>query len=150
MKLKILSAMLIMSLSPLMALMTACKDNEPWNELPEKISEFINQYFPNSEIDSYSESAATYHVRITDGPGITFAKDYSWESINGYGMPLPQVLLFDQLPPAFYKYLEETNNLGEVFSLERDNTTYTVVLLDSVLVYDIESEQISSTDRVLK
>lgn len=63
-------------------------------------------------------------------------------------MPLPQVLLFDQLPPALYKYLEETENLGNVFSLERNRSTYTVVLLDETLSYDIATQQITGSDRV--
>ena len=124
-----------------------CKDSEPWNELPDKISNFITQYFPNTGIESFSESTTTYHVRMSNGPGLTFNKDCDWEAINGYGMPLPQVLLFDQLPPALYKYLEETENLGNVFSLERNKATYTIVLLDSTLTYDIQTQDITGSER---
>ncbi|MDE7458827.1 MAG: hypothetical protein K2M77_08165 [Muribaculaceae bacterium] len=129
----------------IMAIFAACSDSEPWDELPEKISNFVTQYFPNTGLDSFSESTTTYHVRMSNGPGMTFNKDCEWEAINGYGMPLPQVLLFDQLPPALYKYLEETENLNSVFSLERDSSTYTVVLLDTTLTYDIQTQEITGT-----
>ncbi len=79
---------------------------------------------------------------------MTFDHECEWEAINGYGMPLPQVLLFDQLPPALYKYLEETDDVGSVFSIERDRTSYTVVLLDSTLIYDIKTQQITGSDRI--
>lgn len=144
---KILRIILLSFIALVSTAFSACKDSEPWDDLPEKISNFVTQYFPNTGIDSFSESSTTYHVRMSDGPGITFDKDCQWEAINGYGMPLPQVLLFDQLPPALYKYLEETENLGNVFSLERDATTYTVVLLDSTLSYDIQTQIVTGSDR---
>ena len=148
MKLKTLFTILIMTVTPLTAVMTACRDNEPWGELPEEISEFINQYFPNSGIEDFSESATTYHVRIISGPGLTFGKDCKWEAISGYGMPLPQVLLFDQLPPALYNYLDETENLDNVFGLERDRAHYPVVLLADTLTYDISTQQITGATDV--
>ena len=133
MKVKTLFSILIMVVTPLTAVMSACRDNEPWGELPSEISEFI---------------ATTYHVRIINGPGLTFNKKCEWEAVNGYGMPLPQVLLFDRLPPSLYSYLEETENLGNVFSIERDRTTYTVVLLNETLSYDVATEQITGSNRV--
>ena len=148
MKVKTLFSILIMVVTPLTAVMSACRDNEPWGELPSEFSEFIAQYFPNSGIEDFSESATTYHVRIINGPGLTFNKKCEWEAVNGYGMPLPQVLLFDRLPPSLYSYLEETENLGNVFSIERDRTTYTVVLLNETLSYDVATEQITGSNRV--
>lgn len=145
MKLKSLFAVILMAVTAITGSLYGCKDNDLWGDLPTEISQFITQYFPGSDIDSYSESANTYHVRLKDGPGMTFNKSYDWEAINGYGMPLPEVLLFDQLPPALYSYLEETSNLGSVFTMERDKSSYTIVLLDSTLSYDIETEQITGT-----
>ncbi len=48
MKLKTLIGLLMMALTPFVAMLSSCKDNELWEELPEKISQFITQYFPNS------------------------------------------------------------------------------------------------------
>ncbi len=140
----ILFAILIL---PLTAMLTSChdSDSELWGEMPSKISDFVTQYFPNQQVDSYSESSSTYHVRLKDGPGMTFDKDQEWIAVNGYGMPLPQVLLFDQLPPALYNYLDETQNLDSVFSIERDSASYKVVLLDSTVTYDIDTEEITGS-----
>lgn len=149
MKLNSLFNIVMLVVAPFMAVLQSCHNDEPWDKLPMEISQFITQYFPNSGIENFSESATTYHVRITDGPGLTFDKNCKWEAINGYGMPLPQVLLFDQLPPALYKYLEETESLNEVFSVERDSSDYTVVLLDSTLIYDIADQQIRGTDATM-
>lgn len=137
---------LVMAVTPLMAVVSSCKDADLWDELPTEISEFISQYYPNSGIDSFTDSSTTYHVRLSNGPGITFDKNYHWEAINGYGMPLPQVLLFDQLPPALYQYIEETEELNEVFSIERNSKSYTIVLLDSTLHYYIETQAITGSD----
>lgn len=126
---------------------TSCHNDEPLSEMPYKISQFVTQYFPNMGVSSFTESSDTYHVRLDNGPGLTFDKSYGWEVVNGYGMPLPQVLLFDQLPPALYSYLDETQTLDAVFTIERNSTTYTVVLLDSTLSYDIASGEITGSDR---
>lgn len=138
-----LFSLLVMTLAPLAAV-SGCKDNDLWDELPAEVSQFITQYFPNSSIDSFTSSATTYHVRISDGPGLTFNRECRWEAINGYGMPLPKVLLFDQLPPALYSYLEGTENLGDVFSIERERMTYSVVLLSTTIHYNVATESITS------
>lgn len=116
-----------------------CRHTDEWDEVPGPIKEFVNQYFPFSQLESYNESGATYHLRISDGPGLTFDRNCSWIAIDGYGMPLPQVLLFDQLPPALYDYLQESENLNGVFSIERDTAFYSVTLLDSTLRYSIDT-----------
>ncbi len=46
-------------------------------------------------------------------------------------------MLFDQLPPKLYDYLQETEQLNSVFSMERDKDYYTLTLLDSMLRYTI-------------
>ncbi|MCM1067511.1 MAG: hypothetical protein NC418_08070 [Muribaculaceae bacterium] len=121
-----------------------CHDNDVWNDVPEQIGEFINHYFPYSELSSCTETDAGYHIRIDDGPGLSFDRSYAWTSIDGYGMPLPQVLLFDQLPPALYDYIQETENLNGVFSMERDSTAYVVTLLDTSVRYIIETGEMTT------
>ncbi|MDE6040679.1 MAG: hypothetical protein K2F99_03790, partial [Muribaculaceae bacterium] len=56
----------------------------------------------------------------------------------------PQVFLFDQTPPKLYSYLQGTSALNSVFSIARNSTEYTVTLLDSTLIYNIASQEISS------
>lgn len=123
----------------------ACHHAEIWDELPQEISEFITRYFPSSELQSYTNNAGSYHVRIDDGPGLTFGATYQWTDIEGYGMPLPQVLLFDELPPKIYQYLQETEQLNAVFAMRRDATRYTLTLLDNDLMYDIATGELSGT-----
>lgn len=120
-----------------------CRNSDLWDDVPSPIAEFINHYFPYSELSSISDNGSSYHIRIDDGPGLTFSSDYSWESIDGYGMPLPQVLLFDQLPPKLYNYIQETEQLNGVFSLERNKDYYLVTLMDTTLKYVIESGELS-------
>ena len=124
----------------------ACDHSELWDSLPEKITEFINQYFPNSELQSAGESSDIYHVRIADGPGMTFDSEGEWLAVDGYGMPLPQVLLFDQLPPAVYDYLQASEQLNSVFSISRDKGNYTVTLLNNNIYYDTDTGKLSGVE----
>ena len=124
---------------------SSCRNSDLWDEVPTPIAEFIDSYFPYSELVSVSDNGSTYHIRIDNGPGLTFASDYSWEAIDGYGMPLPQVLLFDQLPPKLYNYLQETNQLNGVFSIERNKEYYLVTLMDNTLKYVIETGELTTT-----
>ena len=124
---------------------TACStDDDVWDNVPPKIAEFINQYYPNSELSTCEKTGSDWHVRIKDGAGLTFNAQYSWANIAGYGEILPQVLLFDQLPPALYNYLEEVEALNGVYSLERDSRQYVVGLSNTSVTYDIESESVRS------
>lgn len=125
---------------------TAChSDDNDFNQLPQPIAEFVSTYYPGVGVESYSHSADTYHVRVSSGPGMTFGADYAWEAIDGYGMPLPQVMLFDQLPPKLYAYLQDSEQLNSVFSMSRDSKTYTLTLLQSSLYYDIASGEITGS-----
>ncbi|MDE6469084.1 MAG: hypothetical protein K2L28_09365 [Muribaculaceae bacterium] len=127
----------------LMWVVTACRHSDLWSEMPAEISLFVTHYFPFQELQSFDKGAATYHVRIDDGPGLTFDSECAWIAIDGYGMPLPQVLLFDQLPPKVYDYLQETEQVGGVFSMERDKMSYTLTLLDDTLTYYIDSGELT-------
>ncbi len=127
----------------LLTAFAGCSNSDLWDDVPSAIAEFINKYFPYSELSSVSDKGTSYHIRIDDGPGLTFASDYSWEAIDGYGMPLPQVLLFDQLPPKLYDYLQETEQLNGVFSIERNKDYYLVTLLDTTLKYTIETGELT-------
>lgn len=73
---------------------------------------------------------------------MTFGPDQEWEAINGYGERLPQVLMFDQLPPALFAYLQETENMNDVFAMERDAGIYTVTVLNSTITYDSKTDTI--------
>ena len=136
----------ILILALLAALPFACTDDaDVWDNVPAKIATFINQYYPNSPLSSCHRVGSDWHVRIKDGPALTFNASYSWVRIAGYGETIPQVLLFDQLPPALYSYLSETSSLNSVYSIERDKTTYTVALSNTSVTYDIATGSVRST-----
>lgn len=133
-------AVLVSAISPML---TACdNDDNPWNNVPDNISEFIDRYYPNSALESATDTDGVYHIRLKNGPGMTFNADGSWTDINGYGMPIVQVFLFDQLPPKLYNYLQETQQLNSVFSITRNNDYYTLDLLESSLRFDIANDTI--------
>lgn len=128
---------LALSLLVALFLLPSCHDSELWDELPAEITEFINQYYPNCDLQSVNNGPNGCHVRIKDGPGMSFDKDNKWTTVDGYGMPLLQVMLFDQLPPALYDYLQGSGELNSVFSISRDKVKYTVALLNTDVYYDI-------------
>lgn len=132
--------LLIMSIS---LALSSCSDSK-WGDLPSSIANFVTEYFPYSSVESYSENKGEYYVKIKNGPSLIFDSSYNWASIDGEGATLPQVLLFDELPPALYKYLEETESLNSVYRLDRDARQYEVGLFDTALTYIIATGEIHS------
>lgn len=126
----------------------SCSSNEDYDNVPEPIISFITQYWPNPVIDSYSHpSSNVYDVNIKDGPSLEFGGDYSWTEIDGNGMPLPETLLFNELPETLYDYLEGGEYLNQVMEMERNNRYYYLDLLNFNLTYDISTQTIrQSTD----
>ena len=127
-------------------IIAACDNSDLWEKLPDPVQTFINKYFPNSELQSVAVSDKGCSVRIDNGPGMSFDAASQWTSVNGYGMPLPSVMLYDQLPEKLYNYLDETENLGSVFSMTRDKTAYEVKLMDTDIKYNIATGELSGTD----
>lgn len=142
---KILLNIFLLIFSMTLPGLTACSDDDSlFNDLPPKIVNFVSEYFPDYGVENYVHSKDNlYHVRLKKGPGMTFNANQEWITINGYGLPLPRVLLFDQLPPALYLYLQETENTESVFSVERDGFTYTLVLLNDTVRYDIATGEVT-------
>lgn len=123
--------------------LAGCEDNGLWDELPRKIATFVSQYYPGSGVKEYTETSDSYHVRLSNGPGLTFDNKYEWVAVNGYGEALPQVMLFDCLPPALYEYLQTGSLTGEVMSMERTSRLYTLVLMDTTIYYDVDRGKIT-------
>lgn len=123
--------------------LTSCSDSK-WGELPSPISSFITEYFPYSSIESYSENDNEYYIRVKDGPSMIFDSSYSWTTIDGEGATLPHILLFDELPPALYEYLESAESLASVYRLDRNSRQYDVGLFDTALTYTIATGEIHS------
>lgn len=122
---------------------SSCSGNDLIEQVPEPITEFIARYFPGYGVGEYEKTDSGYHLRLKNGPGMNFDSSYAWENVDGYGIPVPQVFLFDQLPPKLYSYLQGIEALNQVFSVGRNSSFYTLTLLDSSLSYDIAREEIT-------
>lgn len=122
--------------------MSSCHSSE-WDDMPSQIAEFVSKYFPGQDISEYGSTDDGYHLRLRNSAAITFNNNCSWLSINGYGGTLPQMLLFDELPPVLYEYLQETESLNGVYAVSRDTKNYFVRLLDSDLNYNTATDEIS-------
>ncbi len=126
--------------------LSAC-DHEEYDKMPREIANFISQYWPDPNIESCTQpNDNTWVIIVKNGPTLTFNGSYDWTSINGNGLPLPQVLMFDRLPNTLYRYLESGEMLGQVFSIERTPKMYTVKLLTQTVTYDIGSDTVRQED----
>jgi len=120
------------------ALLISCQESDNYRFLSNPIATFVSMYWPNADIESTTtQSDGSTVVIIHNGPEIVFDKSNSWTEIDGNGLPLPSVLLYDQLPSDLYRYIEETDNTQSVFTLKRTPLQYFVQLLDTSLTYDI-------------
>lgn len=113
-----------------------CSSNA-WDEVPQKITTFISQYFPGQGIRSYSVDNGTERLVTSGGTSLEFDANLDWTIIDANGHTLPQTLLYDELPPALFQYLEETENLSNVYKLERTSAIYIITLKDTYITYDI-------------
>lgn len=120
----------------------SCHNNE-WDDMPQAISQFVAKYFPEQEISDFGITDDGYHLRLHNSVSITFNNNCSWLSINGYGSTLPQMLLFDELPPVLYEHLQALEELNNVYAVSRDTKSYFVRLLDSDLIYNIATDEIT-------
>lgn len=128
--------------------MTSCSEDNVYNSLPEPISKFVDQYYPGTDVSSFTNANGIYTVKVSDGPTITFNKDYDWLSIDANGNTVPEVFLYDRLPAPLYEYLQSTQSTHSVYAVSRDSRQYTVKLLDSSLTYDISTSQITGSNRL--
>lgn len=125
----------------------ACNGDEEFNSLPRKISTFVCQYWPDPDVESYTQpSEGKYVVILRGGPELTFDAAYTWTEIDGCGMPLPQVLLYDQLPSPLYRYVEATEQTNAVYRITRTPREYTLLMLNTELTYDVGTEAIHTEE----
>lgn len=132
----------------------SCSDSL-WDDLPEPVSNFITKYFPGQAIESegWNDDSTIYTVKLRGSDMITFDKILSWRSVNGRGGTVPQMFLFDELPPALYEYLQAMETLKDVYRVERTDSSITVELLASTVIYDLKNGKITvpdSSDTILK
>ena len=129
-----------------LAFLAGCSSNDLYEDMPREIQSFVSQYYPNSQLERFTSSEATYTVILKNGPTMVFDSDCQWTKVDGNGSVLPQVLLFNDLPPALFSYLQETENTDSVFCITRDSAAYTVKLLTRLLTYDIATGDITGQE----
>lgn len=123
--------------------LASCHGSDNFNLLPEPVSKFITCYWPDPDVESVKWiSDDKLVVILNGGPTLTFNGKNEWTSIDGNGMPLLEMLLFDRLPQPLYDYILSGSYINQVFSIARTPRQYTVELLDSTLIYDIEDGSI--------
>lgn len=114
------------------------------DETPQSIANFITQYFPNERVESYTSIGDGKHkVTLYNSATLIFDAENRWTEIDGEGSTLPEVLLYDQLPPALYAYLQATEQQRSVYAVSRDYIYYKLTMLDTVITYTISSGAIT-------
>ncbi len=130
-------------------LLGACNDSV-WEQLPSSVSQFVTEYYPGSDIKSYNTDAdGNQTVEIKNGAVLKFDRDGAWTEISGRGVPLPEVLVLDELPSPLYRYLQEITATTLVYKMSRTPREYTLLLTDSMLEYDIATEKVSYRESTL-
>ncbi|MCC8070931.1 MAG: hypothetical protein LIO90_03910 [Bacteroidales bacterium] len=121
----------------------SCNKSE-YDELPGTLQRFVTEYFPSSDVATYTRTKTDgYVVGMRNGAILTFDADYKWIDLNGNGVPLPQQLIYDQMPDKLYDFLEGLEQTDGVYRVERNNSEYQVLLLDTTLTYDISTQSIT-------
>jgi hypothetical protein len=128
----------------LISISISCSNDYVYDSIPAKISSFVTHYWPNNAISSFNDNITEYSLDIKNSFKINFDKKYNWISIDGQGEKIPQVFLFDQLPPLLYAYLEETENLYSVYRITRNDAYYQLQLFDSMIYYYIDEGIVSA------
>lgn len=123
----------------------ACSSNV-WDEVPSPITSFVEQYYPGSGLSSYNQTDNGYQVKITNGATLSFDSDYSWTSIDGNGVHLPEVLVYNQLPPALFNYLQSVELQNSVYRMSRDAHFYKLTMENTVITYDIATGKVTYPD----
>lgn len=136
---KALFTSIVLLLTATFGLVSCGEDNDYAGEVPTPIQEFVSEYFPGESITGYSTNGSTYRVKLHNSAALSFDDSYKWISVLGYGNTLPEMFLFDQLPPALYSYIQEMDVVNGVYSVTRDSKDYTLTLLDSTVSYDIST-----------
>lgn len=105
---KKISNILMLAMIGVLVVLGACSSDAS-EELPSAVSRFATQYFPGLGVKSYQQlKDGGCIVQLSGGPTLTFDSEDRWLEIDGNGSTLPQVLMYDQLPPSLYEYLQGT------------------------------------------
>lgn len=137
-----ISVILVLLMTTIITL-GACT-NDVNEELRPSLSTFITRYFPMESIQTYTENPDdTYTVIIHNGTELIFDLNQEWESINGRGNVLPEMLIQDQCPDQLVQYITEMEFLDQVYELSRTDSSYHVVFLNTYIDYSTDDGKIT-------
>lgn len=121
-----------LALMVIVVLMGACNNNV-WDELPSPIANFISEYFPFGEVNTYTVTKDGSVVTIKNGATLKYDNNYEWTDVNGNGQILPEQFLYDNLPPVLYNYIQE---------MEADNSVYRVIRTDRIIKVEFHDSEV--------
>lgn len=107
-----------------------------WDDVPEPIRQFISTYWPGVTVSDYEQLAdGSYTATIKRGASLAFDADYRWTRIDGRGVALPAILIYNEMP-AIYEYLEAREQTSDLLLAVSDPTAITLTFGDFTLQYD--------------
>lgn len=113
-------------------LLVSCHDDDKidYNDMPEAIHTFINDYFPGTTVTKSEKISgeAHYKVNLSNGFELKFYKEGGWQEIDGNNQPLPQALLYEILPGNVITYVATQYPAASVVEAERHDYGYKIEL----------------------
>ena len=80
-------------------------------------------------------------MTIKNGATLVFDANYQWTSINGNGVPIPSILIFNEMP-RIYQYLEARELTSDLMIAENNPRTIILTFSDFILEYNKETSDI--------
>lgn len=122
-------------LLPLLLAISAC-GSTLWDDVPEPIRQFISTYWPGVTVSDYQENTdGSYQATIKNGASLAFDSNYQWTRIDGRGVPLPPILIYNEMP-TIYQYLEAREQTSDLLLAVSSPLTITLTFTDFTLQYD--------------
>ena len=124
----------------LLIVLMACSSTV-WDDVPSSIQQFISTYWPGATVSRYDERDGQYYVAIKNGATLEFDSSYEWTKINGNGVPIPSILIFNEMP-KIYQYLEARELTSELMIAENEPRVIILTFSDFILEYTKETADI--------
>lgn len=125
----------LLTLLPAMLMLAGCSSTL-WDDVPEEIRTFISTYWPGVTVSDYQESAdGSCVATIKRGPALAFDANRRWTRIDGRGVALPPILIYNEMP-AVYSYLEAREQTSDLMLAVSDPQSITLTFADFTLLYD--------------
>lgn len=123
--------------------MGACNHDDAYDELPESVAKFVSEYYPFTDVSSYSMKGGNYVVNMRNGATLVFDSSLAWIDVNGNGGVLPETFLYNCLPEPLYDHISEMTLTQGVYRVERNVDYITVHTVDTYFRYNLASQQIT-------